>query len=983
MAKVETFKLQSVTWDSDKNPKGLQKFMQTMGSVVRTTAHGGPLEDFLDYHLNRTKSKAHTVPKYFSNPEFDSDDDEDTTSEASAIGSFASAAEPEQQDPDVAAMLPDPRTPGGGLGSTPPSVVNLHIVPMYKDFTPETKTLDKLMYNMLVTNVTGSYASLLQCVGKPSYVQGITIMYRHDELSKNSRKTQAFAAMDALVMKGDVKIWKIKAINALRELFEAKCTILDFGMIAIMKSLSGKSKTMQYKVAEDINSNVASTTSNVFDMVERYASQMAAVGDDKPSPANLTDTKKKVCEYCKKEGHVKSECRKLKADQAAKDTKSQKVCDYCKKPGHTKAECRKFKFDQKNKESKPDAKANLNVNQGPLNADQIAEMMAKFQRGEPILMVKPALPEPTPPPPITLDHALINEMQAPELVRHRVCEPEAASIQGQAPSPALMAKAGKLKPDPSKTLNDGIWFSMCGGMDVAALIAKAIQIRPSRHISVEITRSARTVAAAIHQLSEDHPGVDHSFATDVPTITREQIKSLGKSAISMICFGAPCEDMSKLRLLPPRHAGDRKANPRPGLDGPKGQIFRECLKVRRWIKEFSPRAKTFIENVDFSDMEEHWAEIEEDTGMKPILIDSADYSNTRRRRAYWTDICLPAGFPGKAAPLDPDLCMDAGRKLIRQKQDGKEYVRTIGKSWKGDPDNPVADTKLPVLVNDGSKQEPQHLRPREAAKLMGLPAHITNAPGITAKMWLQCIGNGWDMNVVIRFFLAYRLELEGRTASKPEHSTLLASLLIMHKQMPASEFSALLAKQEPHMQQLSLKLLSDYFSVNARTSMLSNAGYKGSVLDSGSARHLQPQIMCTDPDAGIPMVGFNGETSWTQGQGYSAIEAENLLSGNQVKLDIDDVDQFPGVYHPIWSLGKLLRAGYSFHLADKGKDCYALTPDGSAKLTVELGPDDMLWLPHTQRSGKDAERLPDSRRPQQSPRWQSASRCPPLWHFPA
>ena len=28
------------------------------------------------------------------------------------------------------------------------------------------------------------------------------------------------------------------------------------------------------------------------------------------------------CNYCKKKGHIKSECRKLKADQAAKEGKS-------------------------------------------------------------------------------------------------------------------------------------------------------------------------------------------------------------------------------------------------------------------------------------------------------------------------------------------------------------------------------------------------------------------------------------------------------------------------------------------------------------------------------------------------------------------------------------------------------------------------------------------------------------------------------------
>ena len=54
------------------------------------------------------------------------------------------------------------------------------------------------------------------------------------------------------------------------------------------------------------------------------ASHVALMGDGKgkkPSqgPSTDSDAKKKnmKCHYCKKKGHVKSECRKLKADQAA------------------------------------------------------------------------------------------------------------------------------------------------------------------------------------------------------------------------------------------------------------------------------------------------------------------------------------------------------------------------------------------------------------------------------------------------------------------------------------------------------------------------------------------------------------------------------------------------------------------------------------------------------------------------------------------
>ena len=72
--------------------------------------------------------------------------------------------------------------------------------------------------------------------------------------------------------------------------------------------------------------------------------------------------------------------------------------------------------------------------------------------------------------------------------------------------------------------------------------------------------------------------------------------------------------MSKLRLLASSRPGweNYKQNqspngedPRPGLDGPKGRVFRQCLQILLWILEFNPDVEFFIENVEFSDMPLH------------------------------------------------------------------------------------------------------------------------------------------------------------------------------------------------------------------------------------------------------------------------------------------------------------------------------------------------------------------------------------------
>ena len=76
-----------------------------------------------------------------------------------------------------------------------------------------------MMYNVLQMNLKGSQAHLLKCVAFPSYVQAVVVLYKHMDISRNDRKTKAFANMDKLQLKQDVKTWQIDAIKSIEELF--------------------------------------------------------------------------------------------------------------------------------------------------------------------------------------------------------------------------------------------------------------------------------------------------------------------------------------------------------------------------------------------------------------------------------------------------------------------------------------------------------------------------------------------------------------------------------------------------------------------------------------------------------------------------------------------------------------------------------------------------------------------------------------------
>ena len=98
-----------------------------------------------------------------------------------------------------------------------------------------------------------------------------------------------------------------------------------------------------------------------------------------------------------------------------------------------------------------------------------------------------------------------------------------------------------------------------------------------------------------------------------------------------------------------------------------------------------------------------------------------DHSFTKRVRAYWTNIQFgDEDFNKSTPPQNADDCMDKGRSIIRYQLQayGRPCVRSIGSSWKGDSDQPIANTNVPVLVQDEGHEQPQQLRPHEAEKLM-------------------------------------------------------------------------------------------------------------------------------------------------------------------------------------------------------------------------------------------------------------------------
>ena len=282
MASLDKYKLHNNTWDSDTNPSGFWEFMFLMSATVRAIKWGSVLEDYIDVKLGRVQQHAVMTPSFITDdPDFDipsrpegSDGEEvssgDTDSEAAATSSKVTAAT------------------GVTAGSTGSQALNS--AGSYYELPAEARELDSVLYSILRVCVRGSKRILLTSVKIPPYVQAIVILARHSDISKTDRITKAFDSLDRFQFNGDVTIWQTEGVAKIRELLDSRASIMHYILSRVMKSFSGKLKAIQYRIVEDINSRVVTDETNVFDMMQTYAVEIASAGDSRQAGVNSVDT---------------------------------------------------------------------------------------------------------------------------------------------------------------------------------------------------------------------------------------------------------------------------------------------------------------------------------------------------------------------------------------------------------------------------------------------------------------------------------------------------------------------------------------------------------------------------------------------------------------------------------------------------------------------------------------------------------------------
>lgn len=208
------------------------------------------------------------------------------------------------------------------LGST-----SLFSAGSYWDLPKDVLALDAVLYNVLKMCVNGFKRILLDCVSFPSYIQGICVLYRHADISCTYRITQAFEGMDKLSYDGDVTTWLSSTLGTVRELFYSGAGIRHYALMKVLKSFDGKVKTIQYRMAQDINSRIIDENTNIFDMIQSYATGIATDGDSsRGNSRGVTVVEQGDRSF--ENGAV-----------SAVSTGDNEVCSHCKKPGHKESSC--------------------------------------------------------------------------------------------------------------------------------------------------------------------------------------------------------------------------------------------------------------------------------------------------------------------------------------------------------------------------------------------------------------------------------------------------------------------------------------------------------------------------------------------------------------------------------------------------------------------------------------------------------------------
>lgn len=253
------------------------------------------------------------------------------------------------------------------------------------------------------------------------------------------------------------------------------------------------------------------------------------------------------------------------------------------------------------------------------------------------------------------------------------------------------------------------------------------------------------------------------------------IDTIDLPRINLLIGGSPCQGFSR-------------AGKCLNFDDPRSKLFFVYAGILKEIRAYNPEVKFLLENVV---MKKEWEDvISEQLGVKPVKINSRDFSAQYRARLYWTNIPILPYEPVTTKLKDiiednPDkdyieyngilfdpIISENARKLcyiengeLRVKQSTKQgYIVAedgdsvnlefpTSKSRRGrvikGKSSTLTTVGRPLVYHNGIIREITTL---ERERLQTLPDNFTECEGVSLAARNEALGNGWTADVITHIF---------------------------------------------------------------------------------------------------------------------------------------------------------------------------------------------------------------------------------------
>lgn len=284
-------------------------------------------------------------------------------------------------------------------------------------------------------------------------------------------------------------------------------------------------------------------------------------------------------------------------------------------------------------------------------------------------------------------------------------------------------------------------LSLFDGISCGMVALERVGIHVEKYVAYEIDKDAIKVSKRNYPMIEQKGDV---------------FKARYKEGeFDILIGGSPCTHWSIAK------AGNKEARETTS-SGIGWELFSQYVRA---LKEAKPKYFLYENNESMSDDIKH--EITKQLGVKPIMIDSADFSAQIRKRYYWTNI--PVTEWEKKDLYIKDIVFDDTYKTcnfdkyketkiiskdgltVKWDSSGKGYYsqqnRARSKELKMNTVTARGIDKCNVWLGDNIFRR---MHPVEAERLQTLPDNYTDI--LSDGKRIKCIGNGWTVDVIAHIF---------------------------------------------------------------------------------------------------------------------------------------------------------------------------------------------------------------------------------------